>query len=478
MVNTGIISDVLLKKKDIYPYSHIILNNATLNGSTWTFNMSVLCMDIVDISKEQTTDIFRGQNNLQDVLNTQLAVINRFVDVLKRGENTDLYTLDGSPICEPFEDRFEHGVAGWTVTFDFIVPNTMTICDGTNPDPFCKNAEYLVQYLNGTLIESGSILSGGNVTVNVPNPSVCDDATAVLKDTNGTTISTTNIPSGDTEDIEAPDATYEVKYADNTPIDNGSIVSGGSKVVTVPNPVCDPVTLDINDTEEGTFDSGTTIDLQLIDEDTNPVTPVSVGVVGQAVTVTLPNAGVNPVGATLMKTGQTTQRVPYDDGAQEMGRLTDHVTLNKLNPFGTYDRFTDKTNAGTFANSVAYDWSTYDVETGKVLAYYFGDAGFRNLTDQCAQHVTSTIDGLANNWFLTNYIQMVNIVNGELIANFMLNYAPFNITSRYLWLSSSGSSNGTATDLAADGWLIAVGKSNTYQGIWVRECTVVGTTIT
>jgi hypothetical protein len=308
---------------------------------------------------------------------------------------------------------------------------------------------------------------------------VCDDATAVLKDTNGTTISTTNIPSGDTQDIEAPDATYEVKYADNTPIDNGSIVSGGSKVVTVPNPVCDPVTLDINDTEEGTFDSGTTIDLQLIDEDTNPVTPVSVGVVGQAVTVTLPNAGVNPVGATLMKTGQTTQRVPYDDGAQEMGRLTDHVTLNKLNPFGNKKRFTDKTDAGTFANSVAYDWSTYDVETGKVLAYYFGDAGYRNLADQCAQHVSSTIDGLANNWFLTNYIQMVNILSGELIANFMLNYAPFNITWRYLWLSSNGGGGaGTATDLAANGWLIAVGATNTYQGIWVRECTVVGTTIT
>ena len=192
----------------------------------------------------------------------------------------------------------------------------------------------------------------------------------------------------------------------------------------------------------------------------------------------LGSVGVTPVGATLMKTGQTTSYVAYDDGAQQMGRLTDFTTLNKLNPFGNYKRFTDKTDAGTFANSVAYDWSTYDVETGKVLAYYFGDVNFRNLTNQCAQHVASTIDGLSNNWFLWNSTQCENILNKSLIQAFMLNYAPFNTSSRYFWISSNQIGNiGTCTDLAAAGWLITVSKNNTYLGIWVRECTVSGTTI-
>ena len=31
-------------------------------------------MDVVDESKEKTTDIFRGNNNEQDILNTQLGV--------------------------------------------------------------------------------------------------------------------------------------------------------------------------------------------------------------------------------------------------------------------------------------------------------------------------------------------------------------------------------------------------------------------
>lgn len=42
------------------------------------------------------------------------------------------------------------------------------------------------------------------ITITVSNG--CDDATAVLKNTNGTILSTTDIPSGDTQDIIAPDA--------------------------------------------------------------------------------------------------------------------------------------------------------------------------------------------------------------------------------------------------------------------------------
>ena len=128
-VNTGTIDEVLLRKADLYPYSHIIVNNSTYHGSTWGFNLSVICMDIVDLSKDEVTDIFLGNDNQQDVLNTQLAVINRMLEVLRRGANTKDYVLDGAPSCEPFIDRFEHGVAGWTVTFDILVPNDMTVCD-------------------------------------------------------------------------------------------------------------------------------------------------------------------------------------------------------------------------------------------------------------------------------------------------------------------------------------------------------------
>ena len=128
-VTYGDIFEIDLNKQDIFPLSHFIVNSATLNGSVWQFSMSLLCMDIVDESKEDVTDKFLGNDNEQDVLNTQMAVINRLLELLRRGDlHSDLYQLEGSPTIEPFVDRFENKLAGWTLTFDVLIPNGMTIC--------------------------------------------------------------------------------------------------------------------------------------------------------------------------------------------------------------------------------------------------------------------------------------------------------------------------------------------------------------
>jgi len=128
-VTYGDIFEVDLNKQDIFPLSHFIVNNATYLGSAWQFSLSVICMDIVDESKDAVTDKFLGNNNEQDVLNTQLAVINRLLELLRRGNPRDeLYELTGTPNVEPFTDRFENKVAGWTLSLDVLIPNDMTIC--------------------------------------------------------------------------------------------------------------------------------------------------------------------------------------------------------------------------------------------------------------------------------------------------------------------------------------------------------------
>ena len=129
-VSSGDIFEIDLNKQTIFPLSHIIVNNATYNGNTWLFNISVLCMDVVDFSKTEQTDQFLTNDNEQDVLHTQLMVINRLLEVLRRGSLfDDLYQLQGTPNCEPFVDRFENKIAGWTVTFDVMVSNEMTSCE-------------------------------------------------------------------------------------------------------------------------------------------------------------------------------------------------------------------------------------------------------------------------------------------------------------------------------------------------------------
>jgi hypothetical protein len=181
------------------------------------------------------------------------------------------------------------------------------------------------------------------------------------------------------------------------------------------------------------------------------------------------------VGATLMKTGQTTSYATGDDGATQRGRLTNFTTLPSNNPFGTTNRFTNKTGGQTYTNSVAYDWSTYDGST--VLAYYFGDLNSRTWSAQLTQHTASTFDGLTG-WNLTNFVEMTNIMNFSLLAAFMLNYAPFSTNRRYFWISTSPSgSAGISTDLASVGCFASSNKANTNGGIWVRKCNVSGTTI-
>lgn len=131
-INTVTIGDIFkvdLNKQTIFPLSHIIVNNAQIAESTTSLNISILFMDIVDESKQLITDVWEGNDNEQDVLNTQLALAQRLTGDLIRGTLfTNLIQVASAPNAEPFTDRFENKVAGWTLTFDVIIPNDMTIC--------------------------------------------------------------------------------------------------------------------------------------------------------------------------------------------------------------------------------------------------------------------------------------------------------------------------------------------------------------
>jgi hypothetical protein len=133
LVNTvteGDIFRVDLSKQTIFPLAHIMINNASFESNVIRYNVSIIAMDLVDISKDETTDIFVGNDNEQDVLNTQIVMLNRVYDKLIRGDYfLNAGIIDGNPTLEPFIERFENNLAGWTMTFDYLVSNEMTICD-------------------------------------------------------------------------------------------------------------------------------------------------------------------------------------------------------------------------------------------------------------------------------------------------------------------------------------------------------------
>ena len=128
-VTQGDIFDVDLNKQTIFPLCHIIVNQATFENNVIRYNISILAMDITDISKSESADKFDGNDNELYILNTRMAVHNRCYEMLRRGDlYSDKFQVDGSPTCEPFTERFENKLAGFTLTVDILIPNDMAIC--------------------------------------------------------------------------------------------------------------------------------------------------------------------------------------------------------------------------------------------------------------------------------------------------------------------------------------------------------------
>jgi len=128
-MTTGDISEIDLKKQSLFPLAHLMVNNATISENYVTLNITIFFMDLVDISNEQVTDLYRGNDNRQDILNTQLALATRVIRVLQKSDlYKDKFELINPASCEPFTERFDNMLCGWAVTFDCGTNDEMTYC--------------------------------------------------------------------------------------------------------------------------------------------------------------------------------------------------------------------------------------------------------------------------------------------------------------------------------------------------------------
>lgn len=128
-VTFGNIFDVDLAKQTLFPLAHVNVQNVSFSEHTMTFSIQVICMDIVDASKDDklATDSvpYKGLDNRADVLNTQLTVINGLQSSLRRGGLNDVdYVLTSDATATLFEDRFENLLSGWALELSIEIPNT------------------------------------------------------------------------------------------------------------------------------------------------------------------------------------------------------------------------------------------------------------------------------------------------------------------------------------------------------------------
>jgi hypothetical protein len=374
-----------------------------------------------------------------------------------------------------------------------IIETRTTTCDGDRPlAPFngqylpscvpCSGADATVENSDATYtdtVASGGTLVLPDITVTdsygstYTQPSVtdvfctiCADATYDLEDTLGNPLSSGSIPSGANDVIVAPDATVEnsnTSYLD-------TVVSGGTLIL----PDTD---IEVNSVFEGTIPSAATADIQLTDG-VNPVTPTSVVVSGYTVTIEVPSGGA-PVGAKLMKTGQTTSYRTGDDGNLGIGRATDFFTLASNNPFGNTNRFTDELGTQLYLTNIVIDWSTYDGST--VLGYYRVRNGVNVLWNQAIDDSLLVIVGTyITGWRLPNIYELQNICNFSVPTS--LNYAPFTLGlsgSVTIWCSTTNPGSVSQSYRLANQNVLAPGnKTGGAQYIPCRIFTVTGTTLT
>lgn len=129
-VTYGDITKVDLDKTTIFPLSHLNISNAIIGEHTISFTLQLLCVDIVDYNKDSSPDDeFYGNDNMQDILNSQLQVVNDVIAQLRRGTLfTDRLQVLGDVTVQPFMDRFENELAGWGADIVIEMPNDISIC--------------------------------------------------------------------------------------------------------------------------------------------------------------------------------------------------------------------------------------------------------------------------------------------------------------------------------------------------------------
>lgn len=184
-----------------------------------------------------------------------------------------------------------------------------------------------------------------------------------------------------------------------------------------------------------------------------------------------------PVGAILMKTGQTVSYRTGDDGDIEAGRLTSFSVLEKNNPFGNTNRFTDELGGQTYTKNIVIDWSTYDGT--KVLGWYRTPNAVNVVwNDAVDGALTVSIVGFTTGWRLPNIMEFCSIMNWGLTSH--LNYAPFNFGGFAFQTSTTWgfttTNNITIGSTGFPGISVKTNASGRYVG--VRDFTVTGTILT
>ena len=128
-VTLGELTELDLAKMTMFPLANITMDNVTHSENSLTFQLTIVNVDIVDISKDVIQDNIYGNDNLIYIWTNQLYVINRLVARLRQSTIAiDTMELEGDPQSEFINKESENMLAGFTTTINLTVPNDINKC--------------------------------------------------------------------------------------------------------------------------------------------------------------------------------------------------------------------------------------------------------------------------------------------------------------------------------------------------------------
>ena len=145
-VSVGDIFDINLEKMEKMPLLHINPTSVTTGDSELVYNFQLFIADLVSekdnwktYQAQGLTKLLDPKNNEQQVWNQTLEICTDFIGMLRHSSrqslagvndiNKPLYFTQDQFTIEPFQERFDNLLCGWTFTIGVRVMNDFDTCE-------------------------------------------------------------------------------------------------------------------------------------------------------------------------------------------------------------------------------------------------------------------------------------------------------------------------------------------------------------
>ena len=144
-VSIGDIYDLNLEKMEKLPLLHVNPTSVTTGDAELIYNFQIFICDLVSEKKDwqtyqaqQLTKLIDPKNNEQQVWNQTLEICTDFNGMLRHSSrqsiegvndiNFPVYFTEDQFTIEPFQERFDNLLCGWTFTIGIKVMNDFDTC--------------------------------------------------------------------------------------------------------------------------------------------------------------------------------------------------------------------------------------------------------------------------------------------------------------------------------------------------------------